>query len=72
MKASFDEIRLRLAISFNNLALTQLTEEQIPKMENLRSLIAGLLCMYDDSCPDDCNDLSAVARLCEVVKKNKN
>lgn len=66
MKASFDGARKSLAAAFNALADTKLSSEQLEKMYSLRQSIIGLLCMYDDECPDDCHDLIDTVKLKEI------
>ena len=65
MRASFDGARRQLAAAFNRLNRTELSREQEVEMARLRDCIGGLLCMYDDGCPDDCNDLSGSVKLDE-------
>lgn len=68
MKASFDGARKNLAHAYNNVAQqlkegTQNSSEDALKrsMNDLQSAVGGLLCMYDPSCEDDCNDLSNIS-----------
>jgi len=63
MKASFDGARRNLAHDFNKLAKTKLSKEQLEVMMELRQDIGCLLCMYDDNCKDDMNDLSEKIKL---------
>lgn len=71
MKVSFDGARRNLANSFNKLAKTELSEEQIIYMEDLRSCIGGFLCMYADN-DEDCHDLSDVVRLTDLGDDDEN
>ena len=64
MKVNFDGLRKQIAKDYNMLvaAIHQKDEEEIiEKMRWLRQSIGGLLCCYDDKCPDDINDLSHIA-----------
>ena len=63
MKASFDGARLNLASAYNSLVRSLEGVDMIEyrrgdKLDAVCAAIGGLLCMYDDSDPDDCNDLS--------------
>lgn len=70
MRASFDGARKHLAADFNALAKTKLSNEQIEIMQSLRQDVVALLCMYDDTCGDDCHDLINEVHLAEVVSES--
>ena len=61
MKASFDGARINLVTSFNDFCLDEtlekLDEQERESLNDLRTAVIGLLCMYNDSDEDDCNDL---------------
>jgi hypothetical protein len=64
MKASFDGARKRLATAYNSLAShlydgpENIDQETLTdQMEDLRSCIGGLLCMYDPTDTEDCNEI---------------
>ena len=64
MKVSFDGARMNLLRNFNDLAKTELDEEQKEIMHSLRDIIVGLLCMYDDS--GGCNCLIDNVKVAEI------
>ena len=69
MKASFDGARLNLANAFNRLVEADSKfsrEAALEEMNNVRSAIVGLLCMYDDTEPDDARCLVEEVTLLEV------
>ena len=68
MRANFDGARIRLARCFNQLAQTKLTSDQLSEMEELRDIVGGFLCMYDDG-SKDCNDLSEKVALVELPER---
>jgi hypothetical protein len=64
MKASFDGARRNLSDAYNRVArslsdgLQNTTEEALRKrMNDLRSAVVGLNCMYDPEQKDDCNEI---------------
>ena len=70
MRASFDGVRRNLASDFNALAKTELNSDQKCILNNIRSSIVGLLCMYQDEDPDgDCNCLIESVPLEEIFKE---
>jgi hypothetical protein len=72
MKVDFDNLRKQAAIAFNKVASHlngQIDEEEgyvngfrvreiKDEMDDLRSCIVAICCCYDDTDPDDNNDLS--------------
>jgi len=60
MRGNFDGVRKRLLVDFNRMARTcdRLDFEQRNILADIRDEVASLICMFDDSCVDDCNDLS--------------
>lgn len=74
MKVSFDGMRRNIARSYNEMAIKlkdiPLDENQKEAIEQLRSNIGGLLCVYDDEVPD-CNDLSEMVELVSIDGKEQ-
>jgi hypothetical protein len=61
MKVNFDGMRRNIAQEFNAVCDTYTNgdpEEVARALMDLRQTIAALLCVYDDSCSGDINDLS--------------
>ena len=63
MKASFDGARKRLGDQFNRLVHTNIDHEQKGILDDMRTTVIALLCMYDPNERNDCNDLSSTVRL---------
>jgi hypothetical protein len=67
VKLSFDGIRKNLAGAFNDLASTELSDEQREIMRWMRQIIGGLLAAYDPrDQPDDCNMLADEVELLPI------
>ncbi len=77
MKVSFDGLRIHLVDQFNILIAEfeeskksnnlMITEDNL---NDLRNSVAGLICCYDDSDKEDCNNLShlTLAEITDEVK----
>ena len=67
MRLSFDGIRKNLAGAFNDLAATELSDDQREIMRWMRQIVGGLLASYDPrDQPDDCNMLADEIELLSI------
>lgn len=63
MECSFDGVRSRLVDDFNELTVglndnrIPLTGYELSRLDNIRHGIITLICMYDDTDKDDCNEI---------------
>ncbi len=74
MKVSFDGLRKNIARAYNDLAQSMLNyddKETIDeRMDDLRSMIGGLLAVYIPDDPDgDCNNLADDVKLIDVAEE---
>ena len=61
MKVSFNGIRRSMASEFNRLYRYRdghMSEHEAEIFDDLRSLVGGMLAIYDPTDKDDCDDLS--------------
>jgi hypothetical protein len=67
VRLSFDGIRENLADAFNDLASTELSDEQREIMRWMRQIVGGLLAAYDPrDQPGDCNMLADEVELLPI------
>jgi len=69
MKASFNGARINLVRAFNDLAKTELDDEQKDAMGELHFAVVSLLCMYDDNVHGDCDMLADKVAISENWRK---
>ena len=70
MKASFNGARKNLVHAYNRTVRAFRNEdsyEAIDGFESMRQIIVGLLCMHDDSDPDDCDEMTEYCERLEQV-----
>lgn len=72
MKASFDGVRIQLAAKYNEMAATELSDEQCQIMIDMQPLMIALMCMQDPrDQPHDCNSLAEKITIYEPKRKKR-
>lgn len=75
MKVSFDGIRKNIAGAYNTMVISldgqELNDSQKDAIDGLRSMIFGLLCIYDDSDKEGFSDLSDKIKLQRIYLEDE-